>query len=416
MQFSKFGNRFTRHTGARQLMDDLGAALATEDHVMMLGGGNPAHIPEILELLAQRTREVAANPREFRRMVADYSSPAGEDRFRAALAGLLRREYGWDLGAENIALTGGSQTGFFQLFNLLAGEFDDGSQRRVMLPLTPEYVGYADLGLTERLFVSTKPRIEYLDNHLFKYHIDFDRLILDDNIAAICVSRPTNPTGNVLTDDEVRKLAAMARASDIPLIIDNAYGVPFPRIIFRKIEAFWDSNIILCMSLSKIGLPATRTGIVVAREEIIDALTSLNAIMSLAVSSVAPVLLRDWVESGEIIKLSRTVIQPFYQQRVEQALEWMHEALAGCEYYIHRPEGALFLWLWMPELKITSADLYQRLKDRGVYVLPGHHFFPGLDVTWPHRDQCIRVTYSQDSDSVRQGIRIIGEEARKASG
>jgi valine--pyruvate aminotransferase len=416
MQFSKFGNRFTRHTGARQLMDDLGAAMATEDHVMMLGGGNPAHIPEVLELLAQRTREVAANPREFRRMVADYSSPAGEDRFRAALAGLLRREYGWDLGAENIALTGGSQTGFFQLFNLLAGEFDDGSQRRVMLPLTPEYVGYADLGLTERLFVSTKPRIEYLDNHLFKYHIDFDRLILDENISAICVSRPTNPTGNVLTDDEVRKLAAMARASDIPLIIDNAYGVPFPRIIFRKIEAFWDSNIILCMSLSKIGLPATRTGIVVAREEIIDALTSLNAIMSLAVSSVAPVLLRDWVESGEIIKLSRTVIQPFYQQRVEQALEWMHEALAGCEYYIHRPEGALFLWLWMPELKITSADLYQRLKDRGVYVLPGHHFFPGLDVTWPHRDQCIRVTYSQDSDSVRQGIRIIGEEARKASG
>jgi valine--pyruvate aminotransferase len=128
------------------------------------------------------------------------------------------------------------------------------------------------------------------------------------------------------------------------------------------------------------------------------------------------VLLRELVESGEIINLSRTVIQPFYQQRVEQALKWMHEALAGCEYYIHRPEGALFLWLWMPELKITSADLYQRLKDRGVYVLSGHHFFPGLEEAWPHRDQCIRVTYSQDIDSVRQGIRIIGEEARKACG
>jgi valine--pyruvate aminotransferase len=415
MQFSKFGNRFMRHTGARQLMDDLGAAMATEDQVMMLGGGNPAHIPEVLELLAKRTREVAANPREFRRMVADYASPAGEDRFRGAIAGLLRREYGWDLGPENIVLTGGSQTGFFQLFNLLAGEFDDGSHRRIMLPLTPEYVGYADLGLTERLFVSKKPRIEFLDNHLFKYHIDFDQLVLDESISAICVSRPTNPTGNVLTDDEVQKLAAMARASDIPLIIDNAYGVPFPRIIFRKIEALWDSNIILCMSLSKMGLPAARTGIVVAREEIIDGLTSLNAVMSLSVSSVAPVLLREMVESGEIINLSRTVIQPFYQQRVAQAIQWMHEALAGCEYYIHLPEGALFLWLWMPELKITSADLYQRLKDRGVYVLPGHHFFPGLEEAWPHRDQCIRITYSQDSDSVRQGIRIIGEEARKAS-
>jgi valine--pyruvate aminotransferase len=416
MQFSTFGNRFTRHTGARQLMDDLGAAMATEDHVMMLGGGNPAHIPEVLELLAGRTREVAANPREFRRMVADYASPAGEDCFRAAIAGLLQREYGWDLGAENVALTGGSQAGFFQLFNLLAGEFDDGSSRRIMLPLTPEYVGYADLGLAEGLFVSKKPTIEYLDNHLFKYHIDFDQLILDESISAICVSRPTNPTGNVLTDDEVQKLASMARASEIPLIIDNAYGLPFPGIVFRDVKAFWDSNIILCMSLSKIGLPAVRTGIVIACEEIIDAMTSLNAIMSLAVSSVGPVLLRELVESGEIINLSRVVIQPFYQQRAEQALAWMREALAGSEYYIHRPVGALFLWVWMPELKITSADLYQRLKDRGVYVLPGHHFFPGLEEAWPHRDQCIRVTYSQDSDSVRQGIRIIGEEVRKASG
>ena len=396
-------------------MDDLGAAMAAEDHVMMLGGGNPAHIPEVLELLAKRTREIAASPREFRRMVADYASPAGEDRFRGAIAALLRREHGWDLGPENIVLTGGSQTGFFQLFNLLAGEFDDGSRRRVMLPLTPEYVGYADLGLTDGLFVAKKPLIEYLGDHLFKYHIDFDQLILDESIAAVCVSRPTNPTGNVLTDDEVQKLAAMARAANVPLIIDNAYGVPFPRIIFREIEAFWDSNIILCMSVSKIGMPATRTGIIVAREEIIDALTSLNAVMSLAVSSVAPVILRELVESGDIINLSRTVIQPFYQNRAEQALAWMHAALAGCEYYIHRPEGALFLWLWMPGLKISSADLYQRLKDRGVYILPGHHFFPGLEEAWSHCEQCIRVTYSQDSDSVRHGIQIIGEEVKKAS-
>ena len=89
-------------------------------------------------------------------MVADYPSPAGEDHFRAALAGLLRREYGWDLGPENIALTGGSQSGFFQLFNLLAGEFEDGSFRRILLPLTPEYVGYADLGITDDLFVARK--------------------------------------------------------------------------------------------------------------------------------------------------------------------------------------------------------------------------------------------------------------------
>jgi valine--pyruvate aminotransferase len=416
MKFSKFGNRFTRDTGARQLMDDLGAAMSSEESVMMLGGGNPAHIPEVLNLLAERTREVAANPREFRRMVADYASPAGEDRFRSALAELLRREYGWDVGSQNIALTGGSQSGFFQLFNLLAGDFDNGGFRRILLPLTPEYAGYADLGLSDDLFVARRPKIEYLEDHLFKYHIDFEGLTVGEDVAAICVSRPTNPTGNVLTDSEVRKLAELAQQSNVPLILDNAYGIPFPGIIFRDVEPFWDDNVILCMSLSKIGLPAVRTGIVIAREEIVEAMTSLNAVVSLAVSSVGPVLMRDLVHSGRIIELSRETIRPFYRQRSEQALEWLHESLRGCGYHVHRPEGAFFLWLWAPSLRITSEELYLRLKRRGVYVLPGHHFFPGLTEDWPHRDQCIRISYSQDSDAVRAGIAIIGEEVRKACG
>jgi len=414
MQFSRFGNRFTRQTGARQLMDDLGAAMAGDHSVMMLGGGNPAHIPEVLDLLAKRMQAVAANPREFRRMVADYPSPAGDINFRAALAGLLRREYGWDLGPENIALTGGSQSGFFELFNLLAGEFDDGSFRRILLPLTPEYVGYADLGIVDDLFVAQKPAIEYLDEHSFKYHIDFDRLVVDEDIAAICVSRPTNPTGNVLTDYEVQALAALARQHDVPLILDNAYGIPFPGIVFRDIEPYWDENVILCMSLSKIGLPAVRTGIIIAREDFVDAITGMNAVVSLAVSSVGPVLLNDLVKSGQIIELSREVIRPFYQRRAEQALGWMHESLAGCNYLIHRPEGALFLWLWLPDLQVTSDELYRRLKSRSVIVLPGHHFFPGLADDWPHRDQCLRITYSQHEEAVRRGIGIIGEEVRKA--
>ncbi len=48
----------------------------------------------------------------------------------------------------------------------------------------------------------------------------------------ICVSRPTNPTGNVITDEELLKLDALNQHG-IPLVIDNAYGVPFPGIIFQ---------------------------------------------------------------------------------------------------------------------------------------------------------------------------------------
>ena len=210
----------------------------------------------------------------IRRVRPDDDQLRSADRQRQvhrALAALLRAEFGWSVGPENIAITGGGQTAFFFLFNLLAGEFQGGKRKAILLPLVPEYIGYMNQGLSPGLFRAVEPRLEVLSGHRFKYHVDFDRIIVDDDVAAICVSRPTNPSGNVLTNEEVHRLASIARNAGVPLIIDNAYGLPFPGILFRSADPIWDDNIILTLSLSKLGLPNTRTGIVVAQPEIIQA-------------------------------------------------------------------------------------------------------------------------------------------------
>ena len=419
MEFSKFGKRFTRHTGASELMDDMGAAMdgsgSMTGPMLMLGGGNPARIPEVEQVFKDQLAAIIGQPDEFSRMVGNYSGSAGEGRFRRALAKLLQKHYGWDLSENNIALTSGSQNAFFILFNLLAGDMEQtGAHKQILLPMAPEYIGYTDVGVSENMFQAIRPTIEYLDNGLFKYHVDFDAIDVNENIGAICVSRPTNPTGNVLTDDEINKLLGLAEASNVPLIIDNAYGTPFPHIVFTEVKPLWNENIILCMSLSKIGLPGIRTGIVIAREEVISAVSSMNAIMHLSVSSVGAVLLHNLVESGEIIDISHNIITPYYRSRVEQALACVRSEFGGIEYHIHVPEGALFLWLWFPGLPITSAELYSRLKRRGVLVLSGHHFFPGLKEDWRHKNECLRMTYSQDPETVAAGIKIIAEEVRRA--
>jgi valine--pyruvate aminotransferase len=413
-KWSEFGERFTRRTGARELMDDLGDALSSDRDICMLGGGNPAHIPAIEELFTRQLRKVLDSEREYRRMLANYPSPAGEERFRASLAALFAREYGWKVDASNVALTSGSQAGFFLLFNLLAGPHSDGGFRRILLPVTPEYIGYQDVGLREGMLTALKPSIECFPDRTFKYRLDTQSLRVGADIGALCVSRPTNPTGNVLSDVEIDNLLEAAAARDVPLIIDNAYGLPFPNIVFTDVKPLWNENIITCMSMSKLGLPGIRTGVVVARADIIDALASMNSVLSLAVPSVGAVLLHELVESGEILQLCRNIIQPYYLNKVTHALAWVHEAFAGTDYHVHRPEGALFLWLWFPGLPISSHELYLRLKARDVLVLSGHHFFPGLEEPWQHRNECIRLTYSQDPASVQKGIGIIAEEVRRA--
>ena len=413
MNVSKFGRKMATQSGIGQLMDDLGAALAHPD-VLMLGGGNPAHISEVECHFRQSMMAMLQNGDRFEHAVGDYDPPEGSARFIRAVADLLGAQFGWDIGPQNIALTNGSQSAFFILFNLFAGPYDDGAAKKILFPLTPEYIGYCDVGLTPDLFTAIKPRIEHIDEHLFKYHVDFDRLELADEIGAICVSRPTNPSGNVLTNDEVARLADLAAARGIPLIVDNAYGLPFPHIVFTEAEPLWNDNIIVCMSLSKLGLPGTRTGIVIARPEIVEMIARVNAVMSLAPGSMGTAIATDLVRSGEILRISRDVIRPFYENKARQALEQFHEQLKGVEYHIHRPEGAFFMWLWLPRLAITSQQLYERLKARHVIVVPGHYFFPGLTEPWPHVHECIRVSYAQNTDVVSRGIDIIATEIKRA--
>jgi valine--pyruvate aminotransferase len=413
MDVSKFGRKMATQSGIGQLMDDLGAALAQPD-VLMLGGGNPAHISEVECHFRQSMMAMLQNGDRFEHAVGDYDPPEGSTRFIQAVADLLGAQFGWDIGPQNIALTNGSQSAFFILFNLFAGLYDDGTAKKILFPLTPEYIGYCDVGLTPDLFTAIKPRIEHIDEHLFKYRVDFDRLELTDEIGAICVSRPTNPSGNVLTNDEVARLADLAAGKGIPLIVDNAYGLPFPHIVFTDAEPLWNDNIIVCMSLSKLGLPGTRTGIVIARPDIVEMIARVNAVMSLAPGSMGTAIATDLVCSGEILRISRDVIRPFYENKAQQALEQFHEQLNGLDYRIHRPEGAFFMWLWLPDLPITSQQLYERLKARRVIVVPGHYFFPGLTDPWPHTQQCLRVNYAQSADVVSRGIEIIADEVKRA--
>jgi len=415
LRLSKFGERFTRRTGALELMDDLGRAMSGETSAVMLGGGNPGRIPAVEDVFKRRLGEICAEDDEYGRAFANYAHPQGENRFRRSLAKLLNSECGWEIDADNIALTAGSQAGFFLLFNLLAGETASGAMRRVLLPLTPEYVGYADLGMNEDFFVSQRPAIQELPDDLFKYRVDFDNLSIDETIGAVCISRPTNPTGNVVTDNELLKLDRMCRDKDVPLIIDNAYGAPFPNIIFSNVEPLWNDNVIYCMSLSKLGLPAVRTGIIIARHEIIEALTRMTAILNLAVGSVGPRIVQPLLDSGEILQLSREVILPYYRNRALNSAEWVRKELAGLPFRIHKPEGAIFLWLWLPGFPITNAELYQRLKLAGVFVLSGHYFFPGLADDWAHKNECLRVSFALDERDVRDGIRQIGREIRSIS-
>lgn len=408
---SDFGQKFSAHSGIYELMEDLGQGISGGGTIMM-GGGNPAHIPEVESVWRRRLEEILAEPGAMEAMLGDYDTPRGRPEFLTAIARFLNATFGWNLDADNIAVTTGSQSANFLLFNMLAGPAAGGA-RKILFPLVPEYIGYGDQGIAEGMLTAWKPRIEFLPEHRFKYHIDFREI--PEDITAVCLSRPTNPTANLITDEEMERLASLAAERGIYLIIDNAYGQPFPNVVFRDVKPLWNESVIHTFSLSKLGLPATRTGIVVAAPDVIKRLAIMNAALVLSTGSIGQTIVQPLLASGELVALCSRVIRPFYEARSLQTQRWIAEAFDdSLDYHVHVCEGAFFLWLWFRDLPISDRELYERLKARKVLVVPGSYFFPGFDEPWPHKHECLRVTYCAGQDSVRRGIAILAEEISRA--
>ena len=130
------------------------------------------------------------------------------------------------------------------------------------------------------------------------------------------------------------------------------------------------------MSLSKLGLPSVRTGIIIARKEIVKAFAAANAIVNLANGGIGQVLTEPLLRSGEILTISENFIRPFYKNRSRDTIKWIRDAFPkNLDYAVHKSQGAIFLWLWFKNLPISSRELYEKLKKRNVIVVPGEYFF-----------------------------------------
>ena len=420
--FSKFGQKFSQNSGILQLMDDLGNALASDKPVNMLGGGNPANIKAVNDVY-QETLQNLIHDGTALNSIGNYSTPQGDAGFVDSLVDFFNRHYDWGLTADNIALTNGSQNAFFYLFNLFSGKFNDNQDKKILLPLAPEYIGYADAHIDDKHFIAVEPIIEDTTHQgetgFFKYRVDFDKLaklpeLQNGQIGAICCSRPTNPTGNVLTDDEMDKLLAIAKAYNLPLIVDNAYGMPFPNIIYSDTTLTFDDNIILCFSLSKVGLPGVRTGIVVASPQVIKAVCAMNAVINLAPVRFGATIARPLFDDDRIATLSNNTIKPFYQQQSTLAVRLLKHEFQDLPVKIHKPEGAMFLWVWFKDLPVSTQVLYEKLKEKGTLIIPSEHFFVGLDTNhYRHAHECIRLSVAQPDEVLQKGIGTIGEVVRE---
>ena len=104
------------------------------------------------------------------------------------------------------------------------------------------------------------------------------------------------------------------------------------------------------------------------------------------------------------------MIRPFYQSKFTVLESTLDEAMPkDLPWFLHRGEGAIFAWLWLPDLPITDWEFYQELKRVGVMVVPGSTFFPGLHEEWKHKQQCVRISLTGSDEEIATGMQRLAK-------
>jgi valine--pyruvate aminotransferase len=122
--------------------------------------------------------------------------------------------------------------------------------------------------------------------------------------------------------------------------------------------------------------------------------------------------MRQLIEEETLLPLCHDIILPFYQKRAQRSIQLLQDRIDDSRLHIHKPEGALFLWLWLEGLSITSSELYTHLKSKGLLVVPGEYFFPGQPEPTQHAQSCIRLSYAQSDEDLIKGIDILAQELK----
>ncbi|MFI9592598.1 valine--pyruvate transaminase [Nonomuraea sp. NPDC052265] len=412
MKLSRSGQKMSDMSGLRSIMEDVATSTASgASDWLNLSIGNPAQIKEVIDAWKDLTATVVAE--DFAWTSSRYGPSRGMPAMVEEIVAYFNAHYGWDLTADNVVVGPGSQMLFFIATALFAGQVADGSFQRLVLPMTPDYPGYLGLSTDPDGVTGIAPEVELTGDRSFRYAFDFEALERCPEIGMLLLSSPSNPTGRSIDGDELARLIDVARRRDVPLIVDHAYGTPFPRVAASRVAPQWDEHLINCFTLSKAGLPAERIGFAIGPSRYIRAMVSFMANSVLHAPQLMQAVAARALSSGLLDRLATSVISPFYRARRLYAERLLADLLPdSVNWRLHAGEGGMFCWLWIDHDWFDDMALYRLMKTKKVFVVPGRHFFGKPMSTAsaaPHANRCFRISLTADEHVIAEGVARIAE-------
>ena len=322
-----------------------------------------------------------------------YTNSSGLPEFKKASADVTERSRGFRPGMDQILVTAG---GNVQIYYAVACLVNPGEE--VIIP-DPGFVSYNSI----IQFVGAKAvKVPLREENEFRLNPDDVKRAVTEKTRMIIINSPHNPTGSVMTEEEIRRVYEIAEERDVYLLSDEVYT----RMIYKDSDVKFSSpskydhcrkRTLVVHAFSKsYAMTGWRLGAVTGPPDVI---AKMGLLLETTSSCVSPFIQRAGIEaltgSQEPIN---TMVHELRERR--DVMVAGLNALSGITCL--KPKGAFYAFPNIRGTGLTSQEFADvMLEKAGVALCPGHYF-------GENGEGYVRLCYASSISNIKEGMRRIG--------
>lgn len=294
-----------------------------------------------------------------------------------------------DLQPSQVCVTVGSQEAMTAAF---LGIIDEGDEVLIPNPSFPAYENCVKISGGEPVFYRLPAEKD------FAFDIEEFKSKLTPKTRAAVVISPSNPTGKIFTENDLRQIAEILKDTGIYLISDEIYSdLYFTGEKPHSASEFYDKTVIVSGLSKSLSMTGWRVGWVASSQtDVIKAALTLHGFLTVCTSTISQkASLLGWTEEAELAKAGAREI---YKRRGEFLIDLLEKELnlRGTS-----PEGAFYTMVDVRHLG-DDLEIAEKLLQNRVITVPGVAF--GTEAKG-----FLRVSFCNTEERMTEGVRRMKE-------
>ena len=294
-----------------------------------------------------------------------YTSNAGDPRLRLEICNYLKRRFDLSYEPDETLVTVGGSEAIDMAIRAIVEPGDE-----VIIP-TPSFVCYEPI---TRLMGGVPVIIETKIEDCFKLTAAQLRAAISPRTKMLVLPYPNNPTGAIMTREELEEIAAVLRDTNIVVLSDEIYAeLTFGRkhTSIATLDGMWERTIIASGFSKAYAMTGWRMGYLAAPRPLLDEMLKIHQYAIMCAPTTSQYAAIEALQNGdEDIEM---MVAEYDRRR-----HYIHQGLKDIGIDAFEPEGAFYIYPYIGSFGLSSDEFCQRLLYEGrCAIVPGTAFGEG---------------------------------------